>query len=103
MKQTPEEVAARALDRARSGAAAQGPPGSSALPGLRYDGLTGRERQVAGLLTRGMSNRVIALELVISPATVARHVANIMEKLGFDSRAQIAVWAAKHGMDAERT
>jgi DNA-binding NarL/FixJ family response regulator len=34
---------------------------------------------------------------------VARHVANIMEKLGFDSRAQVAVWAAKHGMDAERT
>ncbi|MEO3887635.1 LuxR C-terminal-related transcriptional regulator [Nonomuraea sp. B5E05] len=103
MKQTPEEVAERALDRARSGVAAPGPPGSSALPGLRYDGLTGRERQVAALLTRGMSNRAIALELVISPATVARHVANIMDKLGFDSRAQIAVWAVKHGMDAERT
>jgi DNA-binding NarL/FixJ family response regulator len=32
---------------------------------------------------------------VISPATVARHIANIMEKLGYTSRAQIAVWAAE--------
>jgi DNA-binding CsgD family transcriptional regulator len=32
--------------------------------------------------------------LVISPATVARHVANIMAKLGFRSRAQIAAWTA---------
>ena len=29
---------------------------------------------------------------MISPATVARHVANIMAKLGFRSRAQIAAW-----------
>ena len=35
-----------------------------------------------------------AAELVISPATAARHVANIMAKLGFRSRAQIAAWAS---------
>ncbi len=57
--------------------------------------LTAREREIAGLLTRGLSNRAIAGELVISPATVARHIANIMEKLGYTSRAQIAVWAAE--------
>ncbi len=57
--------------------------------------LTAREREIAGLLTRGLSNRGIAGELVISPATVARHIANIMEKLGYTSRAQIAVWAAE--------
>ena len=51
--------------------------------------LTAREREVAALLTRGLSNRAIAGELVISPATVARHIANIMEKLGYTSRAQI--------------
>ncbi|TDE59531.1 LuxR family transcriptional regulator [Nonomuraea mesophila] len=101
LEQPPEEAAARALDPARQ--AAQEPPAPATPAGLRYDGLTGREREIAGLLTRGMSNRAIALELVISPATVARHVANIMEKLGFDSRAQIAVWAAEHGMDAGRT
>ena len=43
----------------------------------------------------GLSNRAIAEELVISPATVARHIANIMDKLGYTSRAQIAVWAAE--------
>ena len=45
---------------------------------------------------RGLSNRQIADELVISPATAARHVANILSKLGFTSRTQIASWAARH-------
>ncbi|MCK2212680.1 LuxR C-terminal-related transcriptional regulator [Actinomadura sp. ATCC 31491] len=62
---------------------------------VRRSLLTAREREIAGLLTRGLSNRAIAEELVISPATVARHIANIMEKLGYTSRAQIAVWAAE--------
>ncbi|QXJ20473.1 helix-turn-helix transcriptional regulator [Actinomadura graeca] len=52
-----------------------------------------REWQVVRLVARGLSNRGIADELVISPATVARHVTNILTKLGFASRAQIAVWA----------
>jgi DNA-binding NarL/FixJ family response regulator len=63
---------------------------------VRRSLLTARELEIAGLLTRGLSNRAIAEELVISPATVARHIANIMEKLGYTSRAQIAVWAADH-------
>jgi predicted ATPase/DNA-binding NarL/FixJ family response regulator len=56
--------------------------------------LTVREQQVATLITRGLSNRDIAAELVISPATAARHVANILGKLGLSSRAQVAAWAA---------
>ncbi|TDE59529.1 LuxR family transcriptional regulator [Nonomuraea mesophila] len=67
-----------------------------AAESVRHSLLTAREQEVAGLLTRGLSNRAIAEELVISPATVARHIANIMEKLGYTSRAQIAVWAAEH-------
>ncbi|MET7333862.1 LuxR C-terminal-related transcriptional regulator [Nonomuraea sp. NPDC005650] len=63
---------------------------------VKHSLLTAREQEIAGLLTRGLSNRAIATELVISPATVARHIANIMEKLGYTSRAQIAVWAAEH-------
>jgi DNA-binding NarL/FixJ family response regulator len=43
-----------------------------------------------------MTNRAIAGELVISTATVARHVANILTKLGFKSRAQVAVWMAEN-------
>jgi len=57
--------------------------------------LTTREREIAALIARGMSNRDIADELVISPATAARHVANIFTKLGFSSRAQLASWAAQ--------
>ncbi|WP_336206062.1 LuxR C-terminal-related transcriptional regulator [Nonomuraea sp. LPB2021202275-12-8] len=70
--------------------------GPIATQPVRHSVLTAREHEVAALLTRGLSNRAIAGELVISPATVARHIANIMDKLGHTSRAQIAVWAAEH-------
>jgi predicted ATPase/DNA-binding CsgD family transcriptional regulator len=56
-------------------------------------GLTPREREVVALLGAGLSNRDIAAKLYISPATAARHVANILAKLGFSSRSQVAVWA----------
>ncbi|HEX7992986.1 MAG TPA: LuxR C-terminal-related transcriptional regulator [Streptosporangiaceae bacterium] len=59
--------------------------------------LTARELEIAALITRGLSNRAIASELGIASATVARHVANIMAKLGFSSRLQIAAWAKEHG------
>jgi len=58
--------------------------------------LTAREHEIVLLIARGLSNRQIADELVISPATAARHVANILAKLGFSSRTQIASWAARH-------
>jgi predicted ATPase/DNA-binding CsgD family transcriptional regulator len=56
-------------------------------------GLTAREREVVALIAAGKSNRAIGAELYISPATAARHVANILAKLGFSSRSQVAVWA----------
>jgi pimeloyl-ACP methyl ester carboxylesterase/DNA-binding CsgD family transcriptional regulator len=62
------------------------------------DALSPREREVAILVARGLSNRDIALELVISIATAERHVANILNKLGFHSRAQIAAWAVAHDL-----
>jgi DNA-binding NarL/FixJ family response regulator len=58
--------------------------------------LTPREHEVVPLIAQGLSNKEIADELVISPATAARHVANIFTKLGFSSRAQVASWAARH-------
>ena len=61
--------------------------------------LTPRECEVAALVASGGSNKAIAEELVISPATAARHVANILAKLGFSSRAQIAAWAADKQLD----
>jgi DNA-binding CsgD family transcriptional regulator len=75
-----------------NGAAAGGRLGAN-RPGT---GLTPREREIATLVSRGMTNRAIAGELVISTATVARHVANILTKLGFQSRAQVAVWMSEN-------
>ncbi|WP_330351324.1 ATP-binding protein [Streptomyces sp. NBC_00582] len=54
--------------------------------------LTVREREVAALVAKGMSNRQIASALGLSPRTVDRHVQNILGKLGFGSRARIASW-----------
>jgi predicted ATPase/DNA-binding CsgD family transcriptional regulator/Tfp pilus assembly protein PilF len=65
---------------------------SAAVPPVPMSVLTAREQQIAMLITRGLSNRAIADELVISPATAARHVANILGKLGLSSRAQVAAW-----------
>ena len=58
------------------------------------DELTRRERDVAGLIAEGLSNREIARRLVITETTVEVHVKHIFSKLGFRSRAQVAVWAA---------
>jgi predicted ATPase/DNA-binding CsgD family transcriptional regulator len=56
--------------------------------------LTPREHEIAALVAIGGSNKAIANELSISPTTAARHIANIMAKLGFSSRTQIAAWMA---------
>jgi DNA-binding NarL/FixJ family response regulator len=58
--------------------------------------LTPREHEIVRLIAQGLSNKEIADELVISPATAARHVANILAKLGFSSRTQVASWATRH-------
>jgi DNA-binding CsgD family transcriptional regulator len=65
-------------------------------------GLTGREREIVALVASGRSNKAIAAELFISPATAARHVANILAKLGFSSRAQVAAWATERDLDTVR-
>ena len=60
--------------------------------------LTPREREVVVLLARGFSNRRIAAELVIAESTAALHVKNVLAKLNFGSRAQIAAWAVGQGL-----
>jgi predicted ATPase/DNA-binding CsgD family transcriptional regulator len=57
--------------------------------------LTSREQQVAELIAKGLSNKLIAETLVISPRTVGSHVAHILTKLDFSSRAQIATWVTQ--------
>lgn len=58
--------------------------------------LTKREREVAALVARGLTNKAIAEALVIAQRTAQGHVENILMKLGFTSRTQIAVWVAQH-------
>jgi predicted ATPase/DNA-binding CsgD family transcriptional regulator len=57
--------------------------------------LTDRECEVARLAAHGLSNRQIAARLGISQRTAESHVGNILRKLGFASRAQLAAWAAR--------
>jgi predicted ATPase/DNA-binding CsgD family transcriptional regulator len=57
--------------------------------------LTSREQQVAALIARGYTNRQIAAELVITEGTAASHVVHILNKLGYDSRSQVAAWVVE--------
>jgi DNA-binding NarL/FixJ family response regulator len=59
-------------------------------------GLSRREREVAQLLARGLSNREIAGRLYLSERTIDNHVHHILDKLGFDSRVQVATWLARN-------
>ena len=71
------------------------PEGSAQDP---YGTLTAREREVLNLLARGMSNRDIAEDLVITNKTVKNHLSRIYEKIGVHSRAEaIALWLGVGG------
>jgi len=64
----------------------------------QYGGLTEREREVAALIAQGQTNREIAEVLVVHYRTVEKHIENMLAKLGFTSRTQIAVWASEKGL-----
>lgn len=89
-----------ALATLRGWAAAAGPAraaaaagGTAPRPGQPLpDPLSAREAEVLALMARGMSNKLIARELDLSPHTVKRHVAHILDKLDLASRSQAAAW-----------
>ena len=76
------------------GTSAPAPPASAA----DAEALTPRERDVLRLVAEGKSDADIARELVLSPHTVHRHVANILRKLDLHSRAAAAAKAARAGL-----
>ncbi|MFN8677612.1 MAG: LuxR C-terminal-related transcriptional regulator [Thermomicrobiales bacterium] len=71
---------------------------SAAQRAAETDGLTAREVEILQLVAAGRVNREVADVLFISPATVARHIANIYRKLDIDSRAQLAAYALQHDL-----
>jgi ATP/maltotriose-dependent transcriptional regulator MalT len=83
------------LDRDRAVALALGDGVVSAKPlrtDQKSDPLGKREREVAQLIAEGLSNKEIATRLFLSERTVETHVYNILNKLGFNSRVNIAAW-----------
>jgi DNA-binding CsgD family transcriptional regulator len=71
------------------------PPPEQPSVGRQVTALTRREKEVAKLVARGLTNRQMAQELSISERTVENHIGKILKKLGFSSRARIATWVAK--------
>jgi non-specific serine/threonine protein kinase len=88
-----------AMSKAEAIAYALGESRSATLPSaIRHSEnrpqLTRREQDVAALVAQGMSNNQIAAALVVSTRTVGTHVQHVMDKLGCNTRVQIAAWSA---------
>ena len=62
----------------------------------KEEGLTKREIEVLKLIARGMYNKEIADELIISEKTVKNHISNIFRKIDVTDRTQAAIFAIKH-------
>jgi len=90
------EAITQALARAVPSAAAVGD--KKFVPDSDSAKLTPREREIVALIAQGATNRQIADALVITEGTAANHVLHILNKLGFGSRTQVAVWAAQRGL-----
>ena len=60
--------------------------------------LSERELEVVRLVAAGLSNEEIADQLVVSPKTVKKHVANLLSKLQLENRVQVAGYAIRTGL-----
>jgi DNA-binding NarL/FixJ family response regulator len=62
--------------------------------------LTGREKEVLGMVGDGLPNKAIARKLGITERTVKAHLTNIYQRLGVTDRTQAALWAHRHAQHA---
>ena len=81
--------------RLLSGLAERVHPAVFAGPSDPVGGLTAREREIAGLVTEGLTNQTIATRLYLSPRTVESHIARVYRKTGVSSRAALASLVAR--------
>jgi DNA-binding CsgD family transcriptional regulator/pimeloyl-ACP methyl ester carboxylesterase len=91
-----------AIDATLPSGDAASPP--APVPSFRdeaSDGLSKRELEVLRLVAQGRRNRDIGEALVISPATVTRHISNILAKTGLTNRTELARYAAQRGLAEE--
>jgi DNA-binding NarL/FixJ family response regulator len=63
-----------------------------------HNPLSPREQEVVKLIAEGLSGREIAEQLHISPRTVERHRANLLEKLGLQDRVEVTRYAIRRGL-----
>jgi len=103
LAQTVDEAELREhfLQRALASLPKEKPISARRAQAEKFAGLTGREREVAAMIAQGKSNREIADKLVVSERTVESHVGNILFKLGFTSRAQVAAWVVEVGLEKQ--
>ena len=71
--------------------------------GSPLDGLSEREREVLGMVARGLPNKLIARELQISEKTVKAHLTSVYRTIGVTDRTQAALWAERNGLGGRRT
>jgi non-specific serine/threonine protein kinase len=64
----------------------------------QYGGLSRREREVVSWIVQGKINREISEIMVVRPRTVETYITRILNKLGLNSRVQIATWAMEAGL-----
>ena len=72
--------------------------GETVAPGPEIGALTGRGREVLGLLAQGLSDDDIAGKLGVARQTVRNHISAIYRKLGVHRRSAVIVWAREHGL-----
>jgi DNA-binding NarL/FixJ family response regulator len=79
-------------------AAAPAPASSSATLPPEAEGLTRREVDVVRLVAKGLNNRQVAREMVVSQATVKTHLNHVLAKLALEDRGALIAWAWRFGL-----